>query len=110
MNLWRLLGLHTASRAERIATARMVHAGLDHADPPQQIAYITNIKVDSPWRNRNIARWLLRRMINDATLEGRQEMLAHLRLNQHIALSLFTQQGFSELDYRGYTLDKSFDA
>lgn len=105
---WRYEVYHR--RAERIATARMVHARLDHAEPAQQIAYVTDIKVDAPWRNRNIARWLLRRMINDATLEGRQEMLAHLRLNQHIALSLFTQQGFDELDYRGYTLDKSFDA
>jgi len=97
-------------RAERIATARMVHAALDHVAPPQRIAYLTNIEIESPWRNRNIARWLLRRMINDATLEGYQEMLAHLRLDQHIALSLFTQQGFEELDYRGYILDKSFNA
>lgn len=97
-------------RAERIAHACMVRVTLAQTETPLRVAYVTDIKVDSPWRNRNIARWLLRRMVNDATLEGYEEMLAHLRLNQHIAMSLFTQQGFDELDYRGYTLDKTFGA
>ena len=94
-------------RAERIASARWVRAALDGADPPLRVAYVADIQVEPPWRNRNVARWLLRRMINDATLEGYQEMLAHLRLDQHIAMGLFTQQGFEELDYRGYTLEKT---
>jgi len=92
---------------ERIATARMVSAALDNTDPPLRVAYVVDIQVEPSWRNRNVARWLLRRMINDATLEGYQEMLAHLRLDQHIAMGLFTQQGFEELDYRGYTLEKT---
>ncbi len=94
-------------RAERIATARMVHAALDGAEPPLRVAYVADIQVEPSWRNRNVARWLLRRMINDATLEGYQEMLAHLRVDQPIAMGLFTQQGFGELDYRGYTLEKT---
>jgi ribosomal protein S18 acetylase RimI-like enzyme len=94
-------------RAERIATARTVRAALDGAKPPLKIAYVTDIQVEPPRRNRNVARWLLRRMINDATLEGYQEMLAHLRVDQHLAMGLFTRMGFEELDYRGYTLEKT---
>jgi ribosomal protein S18 acetylase RimI-like enzyme len=96
-------------RAERIASARMVHAALDTIAPPVRVAYVTHIHVAPEWRHRNIGRWLLRRMVNDATLLGYDEMLVHILLERHIAMTLFVQQGFNELNYRGYVLEKSFE-
>ena len=96
-------------RAERIGEARLVRAALDSASPPQKVAYLTNIWVAPDRRHHNVGRWLLRRMINDATLQGYAEMLAHVPLSRPIAITLLGQQGFVELNYRGYVLERSFD-
>jgi GNAT superfamily N-acetyltransferase len=95
-------------RAERIGEARLVCAALENAVPPQHVVYLANIWVAPDWRHRNIGRWILRRMVNDATLEGYTEMLAHVPLNRSIIITLLAQQGFIELNYRGYVLEKSF--
>lgn len=90
-------------RIDWVGMARLV--SLTHADLP--IAKVIDIQIDQQWRGMNIGKWLLRRLINDATLQGKREILAHLPYSRHEALSLFSQQGFSELNYRGYTLEKT---
>jgi ribosomal protein S18 acetylase RimI-like enzyme len=55
----------------------------------------------------NIGKWLLRRVINDATLQGYQQILIHVAQNQQAVLNLLNQLGFIEENYRGYTLEKA---
>lgn len=70
-------------------------------------AYLTHIEIDRNWRRRNIGRWLLRRIINDATLQGVPEIAVHVSHEFPAALNLLAEQGFQELNYRGYTLDRT---
>ena len=70
-------------------------------------AHLIHIEVNSRWRRRNIARWLLRRMINDATLQGYPEMVVHVAHPYAALLNLLAQHGFQELNYRGYSLELS---
>lgn len=92
-------------RVELVAQARVVRMPIFGDDGPMPVARLVDIYVDPNWRHRDIAKWLLRRAINDATHQGDVQMIAHLAQHHHIALNLLVQQGFQELNYRGYTLD-----
>lgn len=96
-------------RVELIAQARVMGVHLDRAGTAERVAHVVMLEVDEAWRNRNLGRWLLRRMINDATLQGHREMIVFLPMNQPIAMNLFVQHGFQENNYRGYALEKQLD-
>jgi ribosomal protein S18 acetylase RimI-like enzyme len=73
-------------------------------------AYIAEWEVDSRWRNQKLGRWLLRRMINDATQQGLARIAVHVPLQQGAAINLLAQHSFDELNYRGYSLVKSLQS
>lgn len=93
-------------RVEQVARARVMGAQLDRAGTAARIAHVVELVVDEAWRNRRLGKWLLRRIVNDATLQGFQEMVIFLPMDLPIAMNLFIQQGFREENYRGYTLTK----
>ena len=72
----------------------------------KQLAYVAEFAIQSDWQRRSVGRWLLRRLINDCTLQGYDELLVHLPQRATPALNLFNLHGFLEQDYRGYTLEK----
>lgn len=94
-------------RVEQVASAKMVGMNLDRAGTAARVAHIISIHVDEDWRNRNIGKWLLRRLLNDAALQGYQEVLVFLPVTLPTAMALFVQQGFQEINYRGYTLERT---
>jgi ribosomal protein S18 acetylase RimI-like enzyme len=96
-------------RVELIAQARVMSMQLDRVGTAERVAHVVQLEVDEAWRNRNLGRWLLRRMINDATLQSQREMLVFIPMNQPIAMNLFVQHGFQENNYRGYSLQKQLD-
>jgi GNAT superfamily N-acetyltransferase len=97
-------------RTDWVGNARVVGRRVARMHDPRRIAYITDLEIHQQWRQQNIGRWLLRRILNDATLEGYHEAVVHLTSHQHAAINLFVQHGFEELNYRGYTLDKTLTA
>ena len=94
-------------RVERVAWGRMVRMTLRTDDALFPMAKLVELFVDPQWRHRDIGKWLLRRMINDATHLGDTQMVAHLAQQRHAAINLLIQQGFTELSYRGYSLEKA---
>ncbi len=72
----------------------------------KQLAYVAEFAIQPDWQRRGVGRWLLRRLINDCTLQGYDELLVHLPQRATPALNLFNLHGFLEQDYRGYTLEK----
>ncbi|MFN8439639.1 MAG: GNAT family N-acetyltransferase [Caldilineaceae bacterium] len=90
---------------EHIATARVIDVPTS-ALGERYTLHLLDIAVNSAWRNRNIGKWLLRRVINDATMAGYREIIAFPTSRQAEALILFGQQGFVEQNYRGYALEK----
>lgn len=94
-------------RTDWVAQARVVGKRIARQQDPRRIAYVTELRVHPQWRQQNIGRWLLRRIVNDASLEGYHELVVHLNSRQHAAMNLFVQHGFSELNYRGYSLEKT---
>jgi ribosomal protein S18 acetylase RimI-like enzyme len=97
-------------RIDWVGGGRVVRLVTGRHAQPMTIAYVTHLEIDPRWRQQNIGRWLLRRMINDATMQGVDQMVVHLSHSQHAAINLFVQHGFQELNYRGYTLDKELTA
>jgi GNAT superfamily N-acetyltransferase len=97
-------------RTELVAMARWVEADVMHGSIPGTIAYLAEWEVDERWRNQKIGRWLLRRMLNDAGIRGLPAMVVHLPLYHAAAINVLSQHGFVELNYRGYTLEKSLGA
>lgn len=98
-------------RVEWVARARLVAAPPVMGEAARQaqtepVAYLPDIFVDPKWRRQDVGKWLLRRLINDATMQGYRQMVLHLAHHHHAAMNLFVQQGFQELSYRGYSLDK----
>lgn len=93
-------------RTEWVGSARtiLVPAGAG-GEPP--FAYLVHIEIDPRWRRRSIARWLLRRAINDATLQGYAEMVVHVAHEYAAVQNLLAQHGFQELNYRGYSFELS---
>jgi GNAT superfamily N-acetyltransferase len=92
-------------RVEMVAHARVVRLSIQGDDGLMPIARLVDLQVDPDWRLRDIAKWLLRRAINDATHQGDVQMIVHLAQQHHAALNLLIQQNFQELNYRGYTLE-----
>ncbi|MCB0120866.1 MAG: hypothetical protein KDE58_01420 [Caldilineaceae bacterium] len=72
-----------------------------------RIANLLNLELHSEWRGRDIGKWLLRRLINDATLQGYHQMLVHIPHRAFIMQNLLIQHGFQEQNYRGYTLEQT---
>jgi ribosomal protein S18 acetylase RimI-like enzyme len=89
---------------EQVASARVL--ALEATEGESRPLHLLDISVAEPWRNRNIGKWLLRRIINDATMAGFDELIAFPSSRYSIALALFGQQGFIEQNYRGYSLEK----
>lgn len=94
-------------RTELVAEARLVSRGVAIDSALRSIGYIAHWEVDDRWRNQKIGRWLLRRLVNDATQQGLAEVVVHLQLPQAAGMNLLAQHGFIELNYRGYSLEKS---
>lgn len=93
-------------RVEPVARATVIGMHLDRTGTTEKVAHIVDLEVAAEWRNRNVGRWLLRRILNDAALQGFQEALAFVPMSRPIAMNLFIQQGFSDINYRGYTFEK----
>lgn len=79
---------------------------VEEAKRTMRIANLVDLRVATEWQRRNIGKWLLRRVINDAITQGYHQMLVHVPHRAHLALNLFNQVGFQEENYRGYTLEK----
>ena len=93
-------------RTELIAEARLLQRPAQTGTDVQPFGYIAQWNVDERWRNQKLGRWLLRRMINDATQQGVKELAVHLQPQQAAAMNLLAQHGFIELNYRGYSFEK----
>jgi len=102
-------------RSELIGNARMVQSrGLATPRPGttrigergRYIGHLTHIEIVPSWRQQKIGKWLLRRMLADAVLQGIYQVAVFPDQSQYAALTLFAQQGFEELNYRGYVLEK----
>jgi GNAT superfamily N-acetyltransferase len=94
-------------RVELVAQARVVRLSIQGEDGLMPIARVVDLYVDPDWRHKDIGKWLLRRAINDATHQGDVQMIVYLSQQYHAAHNLLIQQGFQELNFRGYTLDMS---
>lgn len=94
-------------RTELIAEARLVHHVAESGSGIQVIAHLVAWEVEQRWRNQDIGRWLLRRILNDATQRGVDQVVVFLQMQQAAAMNLLNQHGFVEHAYRGYTLEKA---
>jgi ribosomal protein S18 acetylase RimI-like enzyme len=94
-------------RTDWIGRARVVRVKAQTDSGPLYIAYMTDLQIEEGWRRQSLGRLLLRRLINDATLQGYHQMVVHLAHQQYMAQNLLVQHGFQELNYRGYSLDKA---
>ena len=97
-------------RTELIGEARLVRSAVAAGDTQRMVGYLAEWAVDARWHNQKVGRWLLRRVINDATQRGLSEVVLHVQLQQAAALNLLGQHGFTELNYRGYTFGKALTA
>jgi ribosomal protein S18 acetylase RimI-like enzyme len=93
-------------RTDWVGMAHVVAIPLEGALGGHRLAKLLHIEVDHAWRGRNIGKWLVKRIINDYTLQGYSQLVIHPAHNRHIAVSLFNQLGFLEENYRGYSLEK----
>lgn len=93
-------------RTESVGEARLLRRYAQGTDGLTPFSYIAAWHVDDRWRNQKVGRWLLRRMVNDATQQGVAEIAVHLPLYQSAAMNLLAQHGFQELNYRGYSFEK----
>lgn len=71
------------------------------------IATIAELYVNAEWRGKGLGKLLMRRAINDAYHRGFQSIIVYLNQSQHVAWSMFTQQGFQELSFNGYSFVKT---
>lgn len=94
-------------RVEPVAHARMASMTLDLTGTVERVAHLVDFEVVEGWRNRNLGKWLLRRVLNDAMLQGNQEVLALVPMTLPNLLSLLVQHGFVEINFRGYTFEKT---
>jgi GNAT superfamily N-acetyltransferase len=94
-------------RVELVARARVVRATMALSTGRLPLARVVDLWVDPQWRLKDIGKWLLRRIINDATHQADAHIVAHLAQHHHAALNLLIQQGFQEMSTRGYSLDKA---
>ena len=75
-------------RAEPIGTARVTRLILDRESTRLRIANLIDLQIEPSWRRQNIGKWLLRRLINDASLQGYQQMLVHIAQHHSALLNL----------------------
>jgi GNAT superfamily N-acetyltransferase len=94
-------------RTDWVGMARVVAIPLEGALGGHRLAKLLHIEIDPNWRGRNIGKWLVKRIINDYTLQGYSQLVVHPAHHRHIAVTLFNQLGFQEENYRGYTLEKT---
>lgn len=83
-------------------TGGFAHVG-DHR---RRVAHVTELLITESWRGYSLGRLLLRRLINDATLQEFDQMLVYLPQGADVAWSLLTQQGFYDTNFRGYSFEK----
>ncbi len=91
--------------AEGVGSARLVMLPQMQADAAPWV-HLLDLQVAAGWRNMNIGKWLLRRLLNDARLQGYATIVAHVAVHQYTALALLNQHSFVEQSYRGYALEK----
>lgn len=96
-------------RSERIAHAARARFSVRRQDQPLPAVngILTELFVEPAWRGNDLGKLLLCRMINDATVAGFDELVIFISFNQNAAMNLVSQQGFEELNYRGYVLEKA---
>ncbi|MCS6827513.1 MAG: GNAT family N-acetyltransferase [Caldilinea sp.] len=97
-------------RTELIGEARVVRCNVEMEGRSLCVAHLVHWEVDPPWRNHNIGRWMLRRMLNDAVQQSLDQMIVFVRIHQAAAINLLAQHGFVEHPYRGYVLEKTLQA
>jgi ribosomal protein S18 acetylase RimI-like enzyme len=90
----------------RVAMARVIKRQVIHPAGVNPVAYLSHLEVAPQWRRHGIGRWLVRRLINDAFLTGCRQLVVHVNHSAHAAVSLFSQIGFEDINYRGYMLEK----
>jgi GNAT superfamily N-acetyltransferase len=71
-----------------------------------RVAHLLDFYIEPSWRNRDIGKWLLHRLLNDALMQGFRQMVVYLPQGRDAGWSLLIQLGFQEWNYRGYTLEK----
>ena len=90
----------------RVAIARLLNRQVIQPEGINPVAYLSHLEVAPKWRRKGIGRWMVRRLLNDAYLAGCQQLVVHVNHSDHGAVSLFSQVGFEDINYRGYTLEK----
>lgn len=98
---------HLYRRTEWIGAARLVAFPLERAGASLRLAKLLYIEIDTAWQGMNIGKWLVKRLINDCTLQRYDQLLVHVPSSRPVASILFNQLGFVEQNYRGYTLEKT---
>ena len=94
-------------RTNRLGHARLVRVDLAAAGRARPVGLLAELTVDPAWRQQDLGTLLLSRVINDATLQEYSELVAYVTLAQGPAMNLLSQQGFEELHYRGYVLERT---
>ncbi|MEZ4735730.1 MAG: GNAT family N-acetyltransferase [Caldilineaceae bacterium] len=97
---------HVYRQTEWIGAARITSLRQPEEQRAVRIANLVDFRVAPDWRQRDIGKWLLRRIINDAITQGYHQMLVHVPHRAHAAINLLNQLGFQEENYRGYTMEK----
>lgn len=97
-------------RTELIAEARVVQCVAEQDGHTFPLAHIVHWEVEKRWRNQNIGRWLLRRMVNDAMQQSLAQLIVFVRMHQAAAINLLAQHGFIEQAFRGYVMEKELRA
>ena len=95
-------------RAELVAQARLLYREVDYPGGVNPVGLLAAFSVEPAWRGKGVGKWLLRRLVNDAVLQGYRRLVFHLHPDDQAAINLFTQTGFQELDFRGYVFEKEF--
>jgi GNAT superfamily N-acetyltransferase len=93
-------------RTDWVGMARVAAFHLAGDSGPLHLAKLVHIELEPLWRGMDIGKWLVKRIINDCTLQGYQHLVAHAPHSRHIAIALLNQLGFEEQNYRGYSLEK----
>jgi GNAT superfamily N-acetyltransferase len=97
-------------RTDWVGQARVVAINLEGAIGGHRLAKLMHMEIEPVWRGLDIGKWLIKRIINDCTMQGCSQLLAHVAHHRHVAVTLLTQVGFLEENYRGYTLAKALTA
>ncbi len=94
-------------RTEWVGRARCLLRRPNEREAFEPFAHLVDFTVAKDWRRRRIGGWLVRRVINDATLSGVPTMAAFVSHEHAAAQNLLAELGFLEQNYRGYTLEQS---